>query len=339
MHATTFLEKLPSLDVPPVLLLVGEDHALGHAVVQAVARKVLGDDDPTALVELSGQEPSSSQPVAYSAVFDELCTRSMWATTKVVCVDNADKFVSKYRDKLEAYCRDPASSSVLILCVSSADKRTRLYKLVSEKEGLVECTELRGRRLVAWLQSITVRRYGKRLSEDAAHLLTELVGNQLGRLRQELDKLAAYVGDRGTIDAAAVRKLVGGWKVETVWHLLDAAGDGRLDQALTDLQKLLTAGGHPLQILGAVRYRCRRYVRAAELARQGGSLQDALRAAGVRDWELQQAERHLRRLGRTRVERLLEWLEEAEADLKGESRLPERLVLERLIFRLAGLGS
>jgi len=50
---------------------------------------------------------------------------------------------------------------------------------------------------------------------------------------------------------------------------------------------------------------------------------------------LQKAETQLRRLGRQRGAQLYRWLLETDLALKGDSAMPPRLVLERLIIRLA----
>jgi DNA polymerase III subunit delta len=50
---------------------------------------------------------------------------------------------------------------------------------------------------------------------------------------------------------------------------------------------------------------------------------------------LHKAERQLRRLGRHRGSQLYNWLLEADLDLKGQTAMPPRLILERLVLRLS----
>ena len=64
-------------------------------------------------------------------------------------------------------------------------------------------------------------------------------------------------------------------------------------------------------------------------------LRDALEKAGIRAFVLQKAERQIRLLGRQRGAQLYRWLLQADLDLKGESAMPPRLILERLIVRLS----
>ena len=57
--------------------------------------------------------------------------------------------------------------------------------------------------------------------------------------------------------------------------------------------------------------------------------------AGVPRFFLGRSEKQLRRLGRHRGQHLYGWLLEADLDMKGASALPPRLILARLILRLA----
>jgi DNA polymerase-3 subunit delta len=73
----------------------------------------------------------------------------------------------------------------------------------------------------------------------------------------------------------------------------------------------------------------------AEAAGRRIGVGPALQQAGIKSFFLKKAESQLRRLGRQRGSQLYRWLLEADLDLKGDSQLPPRLILERLIVRLA----
>lgn len=64
-------------------------------------------------------------------------------------------------------------------------------------------------------------------------------------------------------------------------------------------------------------------------------MREALGQAGVKAFVLEKTERQLRRLGRRQGDRLYRWLLEADMDLKGNSSLPLRTILERLFVRIA----
>ena len=263
----------------------------------------------------------------------------MWGDRRLVLVDDADDFVSKHRAALEKYLQQPAKKSILVLDVKSWPKNTRLAKAVA-KIGLdIECKALSGRELSNWLTEVCEEEHGKQISRDAIALLVELAGVDLGLLDQELSKLVAYVGDAKRIGADDVRALVGGWKAETTWTMLDAVRDGRLGTALTCLDKLLVAGEAPQRILGGISFVFRRVAQATEISRQGVPLNAALRQAGVFPRDVGPSEAYLRRIGRRRAEQIYPLLLTADGDLKGSSRAPLRLQLERLLIELSGASA
>src|SRR5690606_36013635 len=123
-----------------------------------------------------------------------------------------------------------------------------------------------------WVQDAAKKVHEKQIAREAVQQLLQLAGTELGLLEQELSKLAAYVGERPSIEAEDVVKLVGGWKAETTWAMTGAIRDGQLGAALTYLDKLLTAGEAPQRLLGGINYTFRKIAQATELARQGRQL-------------------------------------------------------------------
>jgi DNA polymerase-3 subunit delta len=262
----------------------------------------------------------------------------MFSPSKIVLIENADDFVSANRPHLEAFAEKPIGKSKLVLEVNKWPKNTKLFKKV-DKQGLaVECSELTGAKLTGWLTKQAKEEYEKTLTRDAAQLITELAGSSLGLLNQELQKLASYVGERDKISVDDVRTLVGGWKAETTWTMINAVRDGDIDVALNCLQKLLHAGEAPQRILGGMNYVFKKIARATELSRKGKSLPGALKEAGVYYKEVAAVEQYLRRIKRPRAERILNRLALADYQLKGGSRLPNELLMEQLLLWLSGKG-
>jgi DNA polymerase-3 subunit delta len=117
--------------------------------------------------------------------------------------------------------------------------------------------------------------------------------------------------------------------------------DGHVADAMLQLDRLLSSGEQPIGILGQISASLRRFAAAtrlvlqAETAGRRASLREVLQQAGVKPFVLQRAERQIRQLGRQRGGQLYRWLLQADLDLKGESTMPPRVILERLIVRLA----
>ncbi len=330
MHATEFLKEPNQQELGTIVVLSGDEHSLKLEAIAALTSLVCGDDNDASVTRFDGQE------IDLKTVRDELLTISMWGDRRLVIVEAADDFVSNNREALERYLDKPAKKSLLVLDSMSFPKTTRLYKSVAKLGLLLECTALKGAELTRWIQSRAKSRFGKQVTRDAAMLLPELAGNHLGLLEQELDKLAAYSGDRPQIDAEDVRKIVGGWKAETTWKMLDALLAGQLPFALSNLDKLLAAGEAAPRILGGIVFVFRKLAIATELAREVQPLPVALQQAGVFPQNISAAAAYLRHIGRSQAEQILNWLMEMDLNLKGAARTSDRLLLEQLFVQLSG---
>jgi DNA polymerase-3 subunit delta len=330
MHASKFLKPGDKTAVPPVAALAGDQRFLKVACLRELSRRVLGEEDEFGPSRFPGESAD------LKAVLDELATVSMWGGRRLVVVEDADPFVTNHRAALERYVAKPSKGGVLVLDVKSWPKTTKLAKAVGSSGLELDCSELKGAELQRWLTETARDEHGKSLDRDAAALLAELAGPDLGLLDRELAKLADYAGDRAEITAADVTALVGGWKAETTFKMLEDVRAGDLGSALVELDRLLRSGEAPQRILGGVLFVYRKLAAAAELARRGTPLPAAVRSAGVFPKDQSASADYLRRLGPKGAGRFFEYLVEADSALRGVGRLPERVVLERLLVRLAG---
>jgi DNA polymerase-3 subunit delta len=329
MDSLAFLDKADRLTPRRVYVLHGDEDFLKRRVLAALRRRVLGAEGDD-----FGYSSHDGEKAAFAAVHDELLTLPFLSPRRLVVVEGADPFVTRHRPALEKYVAQPADAGVLVLDVRSWPANTRLAKLL-DAEAVIACKAPAAFRLPAWCVQWAAARYGKQLAVPAAELLVDLVGADMGQLDQELAKLAVYVGPAARIDTADVDKLVGSSRAENTWKVFDAIAQGRPGEALALLDRVLEQGEEPLRILGAFSMQLRRLAQAARLAQQGRALSAALEEVGVSSFNLKGCEQQLRHLGRRRAERLFDWLLETDLGLKGSSALPPRVLLERLVARLA----
>ncbi len=346
-HAFDFLQQDRPESFPPVLAVVGPDRFLKRLIFDHLHPPDAEDDN---LLALDGGNTT------WNDVRDELSVVSLFGTgPRHVLLTDADNFVSQHRSALEEYTQNPLRSGVLILDLASLPGNTRLYKQIVN-HGLLIASRLpeaaRGRgidtgRVRKWLEHWGRHRHGIQLSRAATDELTELIGWELGLLDQELAKLALFAKPNVPIDANLVRQVVGGWRVQTTWEMLDAAAGGDAAQALQMLDQLLQAGEVPQALFGSIAWSLRRFAiatrnfqRLEQSGRQRPDLSTALAQAGFRTKPpaaLEKAREQLLQIGRQRGSQLLRWLLETDLALKGTHSSPQRgrIALEMLIFRLA----
>ncbi len=351
VHAFEYLDKPAGYPPPAVCVVFGDEPFLKRLAIGHLRRAVLGEDDsPFATFSGGGVE--------WRDVLDELSTMALFGSggRRLAVVDEADKFVTDYREKLENYLAKPRSGGVLLLDVETWAANTRLYKLVDQQGLQIECRapqRAAGKRKVPdeaalqkWLIGWAKKQHQLKLLPPAAKLLVDLLGAEFGRLDQELAKLALYAGLNGTATPEMVRDYVGGWKTKTVWDLVDLACEGNAAEALRQLDQLLHGGEEPIGVFAQMAWSLRRYAAATRIyersERQGPrmALSQAVQQAGFPSWNRQalaEGETRLKQLGRERAGRLYRWLLDADLALKGTHSSSDRarFVLEQLILRLA----
>jgi DNA polymerase-3 subunit delta len=328
MDGLAFLEKAGSVKLQPVYVLHGDEDFLKRQVVAVLRTSIFGSkgDD-------FGFSSYEGEIASFTAIRNELETLPFTGSRRLIVVDSADSFVTKFRGNLEKYLTEPASNGILVITLKSLPKNTRLAKILPN-EASISCAAPEPSRLPAWCIQRAAAIYQKKLSRPAADLLVHLIGAEMGQLDQELTKLSIYVGETATIEADNVDKLVGCSREENTFKIFDAIGQGKTREALEILDRLFDQGEDEHRLLGAFSWQLRRLAQAARLSRNGRTLYAALGEVGVfrsqESWG-----KLIRHLGWRRLDRLYDWLIELDLGLKGSSRLPPRTLMERLVVQLA----
>lgn len=328
MEALAFLGK-SSAKIEPLYVLHGDEAFLKRHALLTLRERALGPDADESVISAHAGDKA-----AFAAVWDELQTAPFFAPRRLVVVENADPFVTRFRALLEKKVTALPATGVLVLDVKLWPANTKLAKLVDNAKT-IDCKAPKPYTLPGWCAEWSAARYQKKLPADAAQLLVDLAGADMGQLDQELQKLAIYVGDKTRIELADVDQLVGRSRSENTWKIFDALATGNPAHALQLLDRLLELGEEPMKMLGAFGSQLRRLAQAGRLVTQGMSMGAALAKVGFPPFTVGGAEKQLRHLGRHRAARLYDWLLEINMGLRGGSPLPERTQFERLVLRLA----
>lgn len=345
--ALEFLMAPEQFPLGSVCAVVGDESFLRHEVrVQICKRLADGDDSDLSLVTCDGR---SAQ---WPDVVDSLRERSLFGSdSRTVLIEDGDSFVKNYREKLEDYVAQASPDSLLVLEVSTLPGNTRLAKAIAKHGLTIRCQvpskgkELTGfvKQLKDWLVVVAKSEFEVELKRPAVDALLELLPTEVGILYQEVAKLSLMVGDKQSISADAVRENVGGWRTRKTWDMIDAAAEGRADDALAQLDRLISAGEEPHALLPQMASTLRRFavaagiIEQAERRKQRVSLHDALKESGFLPFKLAAAENQLRQIGRPRAKQLHRWLLASDLALKGHNSPKDRArrELETLIVRLS----
>jgi len=326
----------------PVCVVYGNDLFLCANAVRHIRDQVLASEDAEfALSQFDGDNTK----LEFKDVLRELRTTAMFGGGKrVVRVDEADSFVSKYRPELEKYVAAPSDQAVLILQINSFPATTNLYKKLAASECalLIEAKTQSEKEMPRWVVQWSKHSYQTTCELAAAEMIVQRIGLEHGLLDQELAKLSLMVSDKKKgITSELVEQAVGSWRSRTAFEMLDLALAGKTAAAVRQLDALILAGETAVGILAQISATLRKLATATELIldaeRRKSTIpvRSALEKAGINRYFLDKAVEQLRQLGRHRGTKLPNWLLQLDLDLKGDSRSEPRLLLEMLIVKLA----
>jgi len=125
-----------------------------------------------------------------------------------------------------------------------------LIRVFSSLPGVVvrELKALKAYQVRPWMEE-KARSVGKALTQDAALRLLEIVGCDLRLMDNEIEKLAVYVDDKKTIDAADVNQATAWGREFDPYELDNALEKADLRECLIVLDNLFKAEEKPVNIL------------------------------------------------------------------------------------------
>ena len=122
--------------------------------------------------------------------------------------------------------------------------------LPSSKRVIEEMKPLKARALLSWIEKQFLV-YDKEPTFDAIKRLTEIAGNNLGRIHNEIEKIVTYVGEKKQVELDDINQIAGWVKSFLEWEISECLEKGDYDQSLIVLDKLLNKEGtRPEYILG-----------------------------------------------------------------------------------------
>jgi len=160
----------------------------------------------------------------------------MFGSGKLVVVRSGDEFISRFREQLEDYLAKPSDSGTLVLRVPSLPSNQRISKLIQKVGEVMECNP--PKRLQPWISERAKTAHKISIDLQAADQLADMIGDDLGRLDNELAKLALQSAT-GKITTADVSQGIAFQREQEMWHLTDELTRGRPADAMRRWRQLV----------------------------------------------------------------------------------------------------
>jgi DNA polymerase-3 subunit delta len=312
-------------------LVRGDDPALVAQEVRDLLADVVGERDHALVVEEVGGGPGDDIDVG--AIVDACLTPPFLIDQRVIVVRDAGRLLTGDAPRLVEVVQNPLPTTVLVLVGGGGTVPAPLVKAVQAAGQVLDVTTGKPKDRQSWLHE-HVKGAPVSLDRDALALLTEHVGEDLGRVEGLLSALTAAYGEGAMISAQDLAPYLGERGNVPRYQLTDAIDRGEPGQALRVLHRMLDTGSLvPIQVLATLHGHF-----SNMLVLDGDDVlgeRDAAAILGSAPFVAKKALEQSRRLGSTRIGEAINLIAKADLDVRGASGLDSVMVVEILVARLA----
>lgn len=224
----TFEEILSNLQKKiyhPIYFLMGEETYFIDKISDYISDHVLTDAEKGFnQTILYGKDVESHTIIANARRFP------MMSNYQVIIIREAQNI--KKIEELESYVKNPLNSTILVINYKykTIDKRKTFAKLIDQKGILFEAKKIYDNQLPAWIIAY-LKNHNYSIMPQAAAMLSEYLGTDLGKVVNELDKLIITLPAGSKISPDHIEKNIGISKEFNVYELQNALGERDLLKA------------------------------------------------------------------------------------------------------------
>ncbi|MGA0393141.1 MAG: DNA polymerase III subunit delta [Rhodospirillales bacterium] len=262
----------PKAEIAAVLIY-GPDQGLVRERAEQLVKSIVSDiNDPFLITALTG----SSLRQDAAVLSDNAAALSFSQGRRAIRVRDVTDTHTKI---FAAFLEEPKGDSLVIVEAGELAARSSLRKTFEQADNAaaLACYADDDRRLHQVITE-TLQSHGITVSREAMDYLLSQLGADRMVTRNELDKLALYMEEGGTVTLEDAQLCIGDSAAASMDGIIYAVGSG--DQAALDvsLRRVMAEGAQPVQILRALARHLQRLQLAASYVQAGQSPEQAMKA-------------------------------------------------------------
>ncbi|MBO4836947.1 MAG: DNA polymerase III subunit delta [Clostridia bacterium] len=276
MDRRTFFDQVGKGIIQPCYVLEGPEEYIKRSALETLRRRML----PEGLEDINEsrlRDPDADTVIAAAETLPFMADRRLVVVYESGLLQGKAKGYDESRSAAalsEYFGHPPETACVVFYVRDKADGRKKLYQALKKTAQVVQFTPLDEGEMIRWIAQ-TLKKAGKKISVPVCQKLTFTAGTELYALSGELQKLAAYAGDREEILPDDIDAVCARTTAYRVYDLTAALMRGDAGNAFTLAHALQKDGEEPLFLLALLQGECRRML-AVCLLREEGLRPDAI---------------------------------------------------------------
>jgi DNA polymerase-3 subunit delta len=199
---------------------------------------------------------------------------------KLIIVKEAEKI--KDKKPLKDFAASPPEFTVLAFFHNGAitNVSSEPFKTLDANGFLFEAKELKGKNLIDWLIGLAEEK-GKKLSEENAQVMIDIVGESRNMLEDQLEKICIFLNEKKEISLESIQQVSSELKQFNIFDLQNALGLKDKSKSLTVAYNLLDNGAEPTFIITMLTRYFTGLAKITELQTKNTPVQEAARIVGT----------------------------------------------------------
>lgn len=307
-----------------VYLICGEEDYLRRQYKDKLKKAVTGGDD----MNYSYYE---GKQINVKEVIDVCETLPFFADMRLVVMENTGFFKNACDDALVEYVKSIPEYLTILFVESETDKRSRLYKAVSQNGYVCEMKIQEEGVLKKWIVSLLTAEQ-KKMDNRTLDLFLEYAGSTMDNIRTELEKLVCYTMGREEITTEDVRQICTVTTVNKIFDMVSAVALKRQRQALDLYYDLLTLKEPPMRILYLLSRQFNLVLQVKELSSEGYQAASIAKKMGVKSFIVTKCLNQAEYFTKAQLKEALDECASYEEAVK-TGRLEDKMCVELIIIK------
>lgn len=249
-------ESVAEGSLGPCYFFYGEDTYLASQFVKRLRNALIDPESQDFCVERLNLKDHS-----WADVLDAARTVPfLFSSRRLVVVELSEKkdenLTATEQTLLKDYLSSPSPQSILLIIFTGSVRRSspivRFFaSFPSSSVHVEEVKPLRGAALFDWIDK-RFQELGKIAPAETKKRIVEIIGNDLGRLHGEIEKIDTFANDKKIVEVDDVNEVSGWFKSYAEWEMTESLESADYEQCIRVLDNLFREGTRPEYILGVI---------------------------------------------------------------------------------------
>lgn len=305
-------------------LIFGEEKYLRRQYKEKLKEAITGKDD----VNYSYYE---GRDINTKEVIDVCETLPFFAERRLVVMEDTGFFKNACDDAFVDYIRSIPDYLTIIFVESEVDKRSKMYKAVSQNGYVSEMKIQEDVVLKKWIASLLASE-NKKMDGRTLQTFLEYAGSSMDNIRGELEKLFCYTMGREAVTEEDVRAICTVTTENRIFDMVSAVAMKKQREALNLYYDLLTLKEPPMRILYLLSRQFNLILQVKELMAEGYAAATIAKKMGVQGFIVTKCQNQAGFFTSSGLKEALEECASYEEAVK-TGRLEDKMCVELIIIK------